>query len=47
MLVQDQATSKSFSMPAATIATGQVDAVLPPLGIATALISLAGTGCLP
>jgi two-component system, chemotaxis family, protein-glutamate methylesterase/glutaminase len=47
VLVQDQATSRSFSMLAATIATGQVDAVLPPLGIATALISLAGTGCLP
>jgi two-component system, chemotaxis family, protein-glutamate methylesterase/glutaminase len=47
VLVQDQATSRSFSMPAATIATGQVDAVLPPLGIATALISLARTGCLP
>ena len=47
VLVQDQATSKSFSMPAATIATGQVDAGLPPPGIATALISLAGTGCLP
>ena len=34
-------------MPAATIATGQVDVVLPPGGIAAALISLGGTGCLP
>lgn len=44
VLAQNQATSKSFSMPAATIATGHVDAVLPPGGIATALKSLALTG---
>ena len=44
VLAQNQATSKSFSMPAATIATGHVDAVLPPGGIATALMSLALTG---
>ena len=42
VLVQDQATSRSFSMPAATIATGQVDAVLTPAEIAAALVSLAG-----
>lgn len=47
VLVQNQATAKSFSMPAATIATGHVDAVLPPGGIATALISLARRGSLP
>jgi two-component system chemotaxis response regulator CheB len=44
VLAQNQATAKSFSMPAATIATGHVDAVLPPGGIATALVSLALTG---
>jgi two-component system, chemotaxis family, protein-glutamate methylesterase/glutaminase len=47
VLAQDQATSRSFSMPAAAIATGHVDAVLTPGGIATALISLASTGALP
>jgi two-component system chemotaxis response regulator CheB len=47
VLVQDEATSRTFSMPAAAIATGQVDAVLPPGGIAAALISLAGSGFLP
>jgi len=44
VLAQNQATAKSFSMPAATIATGHVDAVLPPGGIAAALISLALSG---
>jgi two-component system chemotaxis response regulator CheB len=44
VLAQNQATSKSFSMPAATIATGHVDAVFPPGEIATALRSLALTG---
>jgi two-component system CheB/CheR fusion protein len=44
VLAQDQATAKSFSKPAATIATGPVDAVLPPARIATALVSLALTG---
>jgi two-component system, chemotaxis family, protein-glutamate methylesterase/glutaminase len=47
VLVQNEATSKSFSMPAASIATGHVDAVLPPGDIAAALISLAQTGGLP
>ena len=47
VLAQNQSTSKSFSMPAATIATGHVDAVLPPTEIATALKSLALTGGLP
>ena len=44
VLAQNQATAKSFSMPAATIATGHVDAVLPPARIATALVGLALTG---
>jgi two-component system chemotaxis response regulator CheB len=46
VLAQNQATSRAFSMPAATIATGHVDAVLAPGQIAIALKSLALTGVL-
>lgn len=41
VLAQDRATSTAFGMPSAAIATGCVDAVLPPNGIAAALIALA------
>jgi two-component system chemotaxis response regulator CheB len=40
VLVQDEATSAAFSMPAAAIATGCVDFVLPLRYIAPALVSL-------
>ncbi|WP_410628318.1 chemotaxis protein CheB [Amycolatopsis sp. cmx-8-4] len=37
VIAQDEASSAYFSMPAAAIATGQVQKVLPPAGIATAI----------
>jgi two-component system, chemotaxis family, protein-glutamate methylesterase/glutaminase len=40
VLVQDQATSTIFDMPAAAIATGAVDAVLPLMAIGPALCRL-------
>ncbi|MGH9282070.1 MAG: chemotaxis protein CheB, partial [Acidimicrobiales bacterium] len=41
-LVQDPATAVRREMPEAAIATGAVDAVLPPDGLADALNHLAG-----
>ena len=46
VLAQDQATSKDFSMPSATIATGHVNAVLPAGAIAAVLVNLVWTGAL-
>jgi two-component system chemotaxis response regulator CheB len=43
VLVQNEATSRVFSMPSAAIATGQVEAVLPVGDIAAALVSLVWT----
>jgi two-component system chemotaxis response regulator CheB len=42
VLVQDEATSQAFAMPAAALATGEVDAVLPVSAIGPALIALVG-----
>jgi two-component system chemotaxis response regulator CheB len=44
VLVQDEATAQAFGMPAAAIATGEVDAVLPLPAIGPALVRLAMTG---
>jgi two-component system, chemotaxis family, protein-glutamate methylesterase/glutaminase len=44
VLVQDEATALAFGMPAAAIATGEVDAVLPLGAIGPALLHLATTG---
>lgn len=44
VLVQDEATAQAFGMPAAAIATGEVDAVLPLHAIGPALVRLAMTG---
>jgi two-component system, chemotaxis family, protein-glutamate methylesterase/glutaminase len=44
VLVQDEATAQAFGMPAAAIATGEVDAVLPLGAIGPALLQLAITG---
>jgi two-component system, chemotaxis family, protein-glutamate methylesterase/glutaminase len=44
VLVQDEATAQAFGMPAAAIATGEVDAVLPLGAIGPALVRLATTG---
>jgi two-component system chemotaxis response regulator CheB len=44
VLAQDEASSVAFSMPAATIATGETDAVLPLARIAPALIALIAGG---
>jgi chemotaxis response regulator CheB len=41
VLTQDRATARCFTMPAATIATGCVDLVLPVGRLADAVISLA------
>jgi two-component system chemotaxis response regulator CheB len=47
VVVQDEATAQAFGMPAAAIATGEVDAVLPLAAIGPALIQLVTTGQLP
>lgn len=47
VLVQDKATAQAFEMPAAAIATGEVDAVLPLGTIGPALIQLVTAGQLP
>lgn len=44
VMAQNEATSRDFSTPSATIATGQVDAVLTVGDIAAALVSLVLTG---
>ena len=44
VLVQDEATAQAFGMPAAAIATGEVDAILPLGAIGPALLQLAITG---
>jgi two-component system, chemotaxis family, protein-glutamate methylesterase/glutaminase len=44
VLVQDEATAQAFGMPAAAIATGEVDAVLPLPAIGPAVVRLAITG---
>jgi two-component system, chemotaxis family, protein-glutamate methylesterase/glutaminase len=44
VLVQDEPTAQAFGMPAAAIATGEVDAVLPLGAIGPALLQLAITG---
>jgi two-component system chemotaxis response regulator CheB len=40
VLAQDRATATAFDMPAAAIATGSVDFILPPAVLASALITL-------
>jgi two-component system, chemotaxis family, protein-glutamate methylesterase/glutaminase len=47
VLVQDEVTAQTFGMPAAAIATGEVDAVLPLSAIGPALVRLITTGQLP
>jgi len=46
VIAQDEASSQIFAMPKATIATGQVDAILPVAAIGPGLIRLIETGSL-